>query len=267
MSSFLALKNVSLDYPLYGTKQQSIRQAALKIATGGRFVRQEKAVMVKALDNINFTLKAGDSLGLIGHNGAGKSTLLRVMAQIFEPTSGQVESQGKIAPVLDLSVGIQLEATGYENIRTRGLLMGLNNKQIKALVPEIEAFTGIGNFLSLPMRTYSSGMILRLAFAIATAVVPNILLMDEAVSAGDQGFMEKASQRLERFIQESDILVLASHANDVIKKFCNKVLWLEHGQIRMLGKTEEVMPHYEAHRPATKTHAKTSETQDLVESL
>jgi len=197
------------------------------------------------LQHISLQLNTGDKVGLIGHNGAGKSTLLRLMAGIYEPTKGQVRFEGTVGTLLDLTLGMDTEATGYENIKIRGVILGLTNQQIADVIPDIEAFTEMGDFLSMPAKTYSSGMLLRLAFAISTTIAPNILLIDEAVGAGDAHFMDKAERRLASFVHRSDILVIASHDNNFIRQFCNKVLWLEHGTVKAFGPTEKIIKEYE----------------------
>ncbi len=241
----MELNKVCLSYPIYGSNGRSFKRNLINITTGGRLHRQANHMVVDALNEVSFTLRSGDRLGLVGHNGAGKTTLMRVLAQIYEPTRGSIEVCGRISSLFDIELGMDLESTGYENIIIRGLLLGLTAKKMKQLTPEIEAFTEMGDFLSMPIKTYSAGMMVRLAFAIVTAAAPNILLMDEIIGAGDNRFMEKAQQRLEQFIHQSDILVMASHSNEALKKFCNKVLWLEHGKVKAFGPAAEIIDLYE----------------------
>lgn len=242
----IELDQVSLTYPIYGTSSRSLKNNIMSLTTGGKLQQGDRLMHVDALINVSIKLETGDRLGLIGHNGAGKSTLLRIMAGIYEPSVGKVNINGSIGAMLDIALGMDPEATGYENIRIRGMILGLNKQEIEQIIPDIEEFTEMGSFLSMPVKTYSSGMAVRLAFAISTAVTPNILLMDEAIGAGDAHFMEKAQQRLENFVHQSEILVLASHANEAIRKFCNKALWLEHGKIRMFGEVNAVVSAYES---------------------
>jgi lipopolysaccharide transport system ATP-binding protein len=179
-------------------------------------------VAVTALHNLSLKLEPGDRLGVMGPNGAGKSTLLRVIAGIYEPTQGSVEVRGRIASLINISLGMELEASGYENIRMRGVMMGLSLKQIKSLEEEIADFTELGPYLNMPIRSYSTGMHMRLGFAVSTAVPADILLMDEWLSVGDEAFKVKAEKRLEEYVKKSSILVIASHSNETIEKLTNK---------------------------------------------
>ena len=214
------------------------------MTTGGRLCKQDKTVTVRALNNISIDICEGDKIALIGHNGAGKSTLLKLLSGTYFPTSGTIDSSGSKYSLLDLAYGFEAEATGYENIHTRGLLMGLNKAQIEALRKDMEDFTELGDFLSMPIRTYSSGMHLRLAFGLSTAFSPEILILDEAVGAGDAHFMDKAKQRLDSLVSNAKILVFASHSDDIIKRFCNKAIWMEHGNIKAMGEIQSILDHY-----------------------
>ena len=193
--------------------------------TGGKIGRNiSNQVAVTALHNLSLKLEPGDRLGVMGPNGAGKSTLLRVIAGIYEPTQGSVEVRGRIASLINISLGMELEASGYENIRMRGVMMGLSLKQIKSLEEEIADFTELGPYLNMPIRSYSTGMHMRLGFAVSTAVPADILLMDEWLSVGDEAFKIKAEKRLEEYVKKSSILVIASHSRETIKKLSNKTL-------------------------------------------
>ncbi len=231
----IILENVSLYYPIYRSNARSLKRSLVDIATGGRFNHQNKKMVVTALQNVSFNLNKGDRLGLIGHNGAGKSTLLKVLAGVYEPQQGKIKLKGKVSSLLDMHVGMQFEATGYENINLRSLILGLSKKETKYIIPGIEEFTDLGNFISMPVKTYSAGMVMRLAFGISTAIVPDILLLDEAISAGDGNFMTKATKRIEELMEKSNIVVISSHMSDVIRKYCNKILWMEHGMIKQFG--------------------------------
>lgn len=245
--SKIHLKNVNLSYPIFGASTRSFKRSLVNVATGGTLRKSEHSpVMVDALKDITFNLEEGDKLGLVGHNGAGKSTLLRVLANIFEPQTGQVYVNGKVSALLDINVGMEPELTGYENIKIRGFILGISKEEIEKTIPDIEEFTELGNFLSMPVKTYSTGMMVRLGFGISTATVPDILLVDEVIGAGDSKFIKKAQQRMESFVARSNIFVLASHSNDVIKKFCNKAMWLEHGEIKAFGSTKDVLAQYSA---------------------
>lgn len=242
----IILNNVSLSYPIYGVDTRSLKRKFFDIATGGKINSNKGSaiVSVEALNDITITLKRGDRLGLIGHNGAGKSTFLKLLAQIYEPTKGNITINGSVSALLSLSIGMHPGATGYENIRMRCIMQGYNKQQTKSITQDIEDFTELGNYLSMPIKIYSSGMNLRLAFGLATAITPDILLLDEVVSAGDAQFFQKAQKRMESLIEISNILVLASHSNDLVTKFCNKVLWLEHGKIKHFGDANKVIAEY-----------------------
>jgi ABC-2 type transport system ATP-binding protein len=201
-------------------------------------------VIVNALNDLSFTIENGDRIGLIGHNGSGKSTLLRLLAQIYEPTTGSIHIEGAVSPMLDIMHGVEAELTGNENIILRGTVLGLSRKAIQEKMAEISEFSGLGDYLSMPIRTYSSGMMVRLAFAISTSIQPDILLIDEVFGAGDADFMEKARQKMLSLLQQSSIVVLATHANDLIQELCNKALLLESGQVKYFGSVDEALRIY-----------------------
>ena len=229
--AIISLKNVSVSFPIYGAGSASLKKTLAASVTGGRFGKETGVNVVQALSGINLELKSGDRLGLIGHNGAGKSTLLRTLAGVYEPSSGDFVRQGTVASLIDLSLGIEPDASGLENIRLRGLVMGMSKKQLDELTPEICEFSGLGEYVNMPVRTYSTGMLMRLAFSISTSVQADILLMDEWLSVGDAEFTEKAEQRMKDVVSNAGILVLASHSPELIAKECNRVIHLEHGRI------------------------------------
>lgn len=200
--------------------------------------------MVEALHDISISLEKRDRLAIIGANGAGKTTLLRVMAGVYEPISGQVIVSGRIASMFDIGIGIDFELNGYENIRLRGLLLELSSAEIEAKMQEIADFTELGDYLDMPIRTYSSGMMMRLTFAVATCFVPDIVLMDEWILAGDLHFMTKAQNCIENFIKMSSILVLASHNLELLRRWCTKALWLQNGRVRAIGPIDAVADAY-----------------------
>jgi lipopolysaccharide transport system ATP-binding protein len=216
----IKLHEASVEIPIYSNHNRSIKNSFLKK------LRKDKVLphTVKALNNVTLHLQDGDRLGVMGPNGAGKSTLLRTLAGVYQPTSGKIEVNGRIASLIDISLGMDSEATGYENIRMRGIMMGLSLKQIKSMEEEIGDFSGLGDFLHMPIRTYSTGMHMRLGFAVSTAVDADIILMDEWLSVGDSEFIQKAEKRLENFIKRSSILVIASHSERLIQKTTNKIL-------------------------------------------
>jgi len=227
----ITLKDVSVNFPIYGAGAASFKKTLAASVTGGRFGKETGVAVVQALSGINLELKSGDRLGLIGHNGAGKSTLLRTLAGIYEPSSGQFSRVGSVASLIDPSLGIEPDATGLENIMLRGLVMGMSKKQVDHVLPEISEFSGLGDYLAMPVRTYSTGMMMRLAFSISTSVKADILLMDEWLSVGDAEFTEKAEKRMQDMVAGSGILILASHSPDLIAKECNRVVRLEHGRL------------------------------------
>lgn len=242
----LVLENVNVDFPIYGS-HRSLRKALLRGATGGFVGRDEthsNRVTIKALVDINLTLQEGDRLGLIGHNGAGKSTILKVMAGVYEPTSGRILYRGRITPLFDSMPGVDPDDSGYENTITAGMLLGMTRAEIEAKVPEIEEFSELGEYFELPMRTYSLGMQTRLAFAVATAIDPGILLMDEGIGAGDARFAERAAKRMEKFINRSQVMVLASHSEELVRKTCNKAAFMKAGRILSIGGIDEIFKEY-----------------------
>ena len=241
----LKLTGASVEFPIFNSSSRSLTNSLVSAATGGRLTADKSGhVQVRALSDINLEIKSGDRLGVVGHNGSGKSTLLRVLAGIYEPTSGTIERQGSIASLVDIGLGINPENTGRENIYLRGKLMGLNNRQVSAKIDEIIEFSELGDFVNLPVRTYSSGMLLRLAFAVATSITADILIMDEWLSVGDGSFAERAQARLKSLVDQAEILVIASHSRDLIERTSTEVLWLEQGTTRELGPTEQVAANY-----------------------
>lgn len=239
------LKNVCLDYPLVRMGNRSLKTQILGAATGGRISTAHSVSVIEALRDISFFLQDGDRLGLVGHNGAGKSTLLKVLAGIYLPSSGSLEIKGKVVSTLNISLGMQQEATGFENIISRGLLLGMKRSEINAKLEGIASFTELGEYLNLPIRVYSAGMATRLAFATVTAMDADVLLMDEVIGTGDANFISKAEDRLNNFMNRSKIIVLASHSNQIIQKFCNKALLLEKGRIIAMGPTSEIIETYQ----------------------
>lgn len=227
----ISLKNVSLGFPIYGASATSFKKTLAASVTGGRVGRDTGVTVVQALSDIDLDLRAGDRLGILGHNGAGKSTLLRLLAGVYDPTSGEYERSGTIASLIDPSMGIERDATGVENIMLRGLTMGMNRKEIDAITPEVCEFSGLGDYVNMPVRTYSTGMMMRLAFSICTSVQADILLMDEWLSVGDADFSTKAEARMRDMVAKSGILVLASHSPQLLLKECNRFVHLEHGRI------------------------------------
>lgn len=245
--------SVSIEFPIFGMSAQSLKRQLLRVSTGGVLGKTEKQdlVTVKALKNVSFELKAGDRLGIIGHNGAGKSTLLRVISQIYEPSYGEVKVKGKVSALLDVAMGMDGESTGYENILIRGIFHGLSKREIKEKQDEIAEFTELGDYLAMPVRTYSTGMLLRLAFAVATSIKPEILVLDEVIGAGDAGFAKKAQDRINDMIEHSKIVVLSSHDISVIEKNCNLLMLLNAGEIKYFGPVAEGLALYQSGLPVS----------------
>lgn len=216
---------------------------------GGTVASHNDTVTVEALKDISLDLTDGDRLGLVGHNGAGKTTFLRVVSGVYPPQIGSVTVEGRVSSFTDITLGMDPEATGWQNIIFRCVFLGLTFAEANALAPSIGEFSELGEYLDLPVRTYSTGMFVRLAFAISTAVRPEILVMDEMIGAGDQGFIAKAQKRITELLSQARILILASHSVSIIEKFCTKVLWLEKGRIERFGPTAEVLKAYTNSEP------------------
>lgn len=239
------LEDVSVEIPVYNSQGRSLKKTIMGIATGGKIGLTESGkTVVKSLSNINLKIRDNERVGLLGHNGAGKSTLLRVLGGVYTPSSGSAEIQGKVGSLIDISLGIDSEATGLENIFLRGSLLGIPKKKIEHEIENIIDFSELGDFINMPVRTYSTGMHMRLAFAVSTMITPDILLMDEWLSVGDQGFQNKAEKKLTDLVNKSNILVLASHSRDLIEKCCTRAIWLEHGNLIMDGKVSDVCSKY-----------------------
>lgn len=244
---FVGFDDVSIELPIYSAHDVSFKRSMLKFGTGGRIgLTTQKRIIVSALSNISLRVEHGERVGLVGHNGAGKSTMLRAVSGVYEPVAGTISICGRVSSLIDLTLGMDMEATGYENIRIRGLLLGLSPADITRQSEEIADATELGEFLSMPVRTYSSGMLLRLAFAISTSIVPDILIMDEWIGAGDASFMKKAKSRLDRLVGRTGILFLASHSEAIIRDNCTRAIWLEKGRVKADGMPVDVLREYAA---------------------
>ena len=242
-------KDVSVEFPIFNAKGRSFTSRMLQIATGGKLDSDAQGhVTVKALDGISFEINEGERVGLLGHNGAGKSTLLRVLSRAYVPGKGKAYIQGGVGSLIDIALGINPEATGLENVYLRAALLGLPKALARENLEEIRSFSELGNFLEMPVRTYSTGMHLRLAFAVSTLVSPEILLMDEWLSVGDEEFKQKAEKRLASMVSTSKILVIASHDRSLIEATCNRAIWLGHGKIVRDGSATEVAAEYWGNR-------------------
>lgn len=240
----VCLNKVSLDFDVLDINRRSIKHSLISAATGGKIDRSGKKVKVEALKDINLKLEDGDRLGIVGHNGAGKTSLLKLISGIYAPTSGEIDISGQLLATLDLGLGVEPLSTGRENVITRALLIGKSKNFAEENMDEIINVSGLGEFIDFPLKIYSTGMIMRLLFAFTTVLKPDILVMDEIISTGDQSFTAQTETRLQEFTYAPKILILASHDEQAIKKFCNRALLLQQGQLIMQGCVEDVLRYY-----------------------
>lgn len=240
-------KNISLDYRIYGHGARSLRRAIVNMGSAGKIARDARDVVkIRALNDISFEVHEGDRVGIIGSNGAGKSTLLRVLSSIYGVSAGTLSIEGHLVPLLDVSLGIQEEESGRKNIYYRGLMLGVSRRKIEASVEDIIAFTELEGYIDLPVSTYSTGMKVRLAFAISTVIRPEILLMDEWIGAGDAKFIAKAEARVNSMVDSAKILFLASHSMPLVRNICNRAMVLNQGEMIYWGDVEDAITTYEA---------------------
>ncbi len=242
----VSLADVSVELAVYNSRGRALKSALLSRAVGGRLdnTTDPGVVVVAALRGITLNVADGERVGVIGGNGSGKTTLLRVLSGVYAPTSGVATIDGHASSLIDLTMGMDPEATGYENIVMRGIMLGLSRKEANGLIDDVAAFSQLGEYLALPIRTYSSGMLLRLAFAVCTSVNSEILIFDEIIGVGDAAFAERAQKRLDSLIERSNIMFLATHDNTMIERFCNRVLWIQEGRIRLDGRPTDVLAAY-----------------------
>ncbi len=243
----IEIEGLSVDFPLYHGSARSLKKTVFAAASGRLGEDRQKRVVVQAVRDVSLRLGRGDRLGLVGGNGAGKTTLLRTIAGIYEPVVGRVHVEGSMTALLDPTLGMNMDLTGRENIGLRGLYNGYTPAQTKQLEEDVQAFANLAEFLDLPVRFYSSGMVIRLGFALATAISPEVLLMDEWFLAGDADFQEKARLRLESVVSGADILVLSSHIPGIVLQWCTRVIWMDGGRIRADGAPAEVLEQYLGH--------------------
>jgi ABC-type polysaccharide/polyol phosphate transport system ATPase subunit len=210
--------------------------------------RKQNCLEVRALDKIDLRIDEGERVGIIGHNGAGKSTLLKLLAGVYPPTTGRREVHGQISSLFELHLGFELDGSGWDNIMYRGYLQGESPKSIRAKMDEIAEFSELGKFLDMPIRYYSAGMLVRLAFSIATAIQPEILLLDEVLAAGDAMFQNKARQRMRNLISSARVVIIVSHELQSLQSLCDRIIWLDHGRIHMDGPTDEVIAAFQQRR-------------------
>ncbi len=236
----IEVKNVSMSFRLSQDRIQSIKEYLVTLAKG-----KLKYKEFWALKNVSFTVRPGEVLGIIGRNGAGKSTILKVISGILKPTEGSVSVRGNIVPMLELGSGFDFDLTGRENIYLNGSILGYSSHFLDEKYDEIVSFSELGEFIEMPIRNYSSGMMMRLAFSIATVVNPEILIVDEILAVGDEAFQRKSRQRMLELMGGGTTVLFVSHSLDQIREMCDRVLWLDHGQIKMLGETKEVCDAYQ----------------------
>ncbi len=239
----ISTKDACVDFPIFDAKSRSLKKTVMGLV-GGNIDSASKVPIIEALRDVTVNLEHGARVGLVGHNGAGKSTLLRLLSGIYEPTRGIAEIRGRVAPVFDLGVGMDPEISGFENIMIRGLFLGMNRRQMQERVDDIADFTELGDFLHMPLRTYSTGMRVRLALGVVTSIDPEILLLDEGIGAVDAAFLEKSKQRLVELVERSGLLVFASHSDEFLRELCDTAIWMEHGRIRQQGELGEVLRAY-----------------------
>jgi len=266
----ITLEDVSVDFPIYGSRR-NLRKHLFQTATGGLIRsegRRRQHVVVRALDRVSLKIEHGDRVGLMGHNGAGKSTLLRVLAGVYAPTEGRVAIEGGISPLFSASPGIDFDATGYENLVTCGMFLGMSRAQIAERTRDIEEFCELGEYLTLPMRTYSSGMVTRFTFALATTIDPEILLLDEGIGTGDARFAERAAKRTDALVGRSHILVIASHSDAMIRTMCNKAILMAKGRVIGSGSIDDMVALYHE-QPAVSAGAALAgaENGDLIAAV
>jgi lipopolysaccharide transport system ATP-binding protein len=230
--TFIVAQDVRVEYPILESPNRSLKRQFVSMATGGRIARDARDhLVVTALDDVSFTVDAGERVALVGHNGSGKTTLLRSIAGVYEPLRGSLRVSGSISSLFDISIGFDPEATGRENVYLRGFVMGMRRADLAERIDAIREFSGLGDYLDLPLRTYSSGMLFRLAFSVVTSVQRDIVLMDEWMSAGDADFADRAASRLQEFVDQTSILVLATHSEDLARRVCTRRIELSHGRV------------------------------------
>ena len=253
MTKTIELDQVSVDIPIFDYGSRSLRHKLMlrpvsqlikpkTQGVGGILTESSNGVVViRALDKVSLTFEHGDRIALLGHNGSGKTTMLRLIAGILDPSEGVVKTRGRIMTLFNMMEGMAPDAKGKETIRVRGALMGLSNPEIEAKIDEITEFCGLGDYINLPVRTYSTGMLVRLMFGISTCVSSEILVMDEFIGAGDADFFEKAHLRLRNFVGQASTLVVATHSTEVVRQWCNKAVLLDHGRLVAFGSTDDVL--------------------------
>jgi len=238
------LERVSLDFKVRRFKHLTLKEFLVR----GLFKRATNPVIhVHALQDISLRVGEGERVGIIGHNGAGKSTLLKLLAGIYPPSQGSRTVRGRISSLFDITLGFELDASGWENIYYRGYLQGETPQSIKPKVESIAEFSELGEFLEMPVRYYSAGMMIRLAFAIATAIEPEILIVDEVLSVGDLSFQQKATKRIRAMMAQARLMVMVSHDLESLMRLSTRVVWMDHGQVKVVGDPKVIIPAYKQH--------------------
>ncbi len=259
--AYLRLRNLSVEFPLYLGGSRSLKKALLAASSQGNVGRDAlDRVTVRALNQLTLDIEDGDRLAVIGGNGAGKTTLLRVLAGIFQPTQGRLFASGRVSALLNPSVGLDPDSTGRENILLRGVYLGIHPREMRPRIDEVARFAELGSFLDMPVRTYSAGMMIRLAFAVSTCVPTEILLMDEWLSAGDAHFLARARERMANFVRISKIMVLATHSMALAEEWCNRGLLLDQGRVIASGPVHEVVALYRERETADALPAEVPQT-------
>ena len=241
MDSIITVDNVSMHFRMDKNHTTSLKEWVVSFLKG-----KQQYEEFHALENVTFDVKRGEIFGVIGRNGAGKSTLLKVVSGIYKPTSGKAVSAGRIAPMLELGSGFDQELSGHDNIFLNGAILGFTEDFLKQKYDEIVAFSELGEFIHQPIKTYSSGMMMRLAFSVATIVEPEILIVDEILAVGDASFQQKSRARMLELMQGGTTVLFVSHSMSQIREMCDRVLWLDHGTVKMIGPTQQVCDAYEA---------------------
>jgi ABC-type polysaccharide/polyol phosphate transport system ATPase subunit len=239
--SSVKVNELSIKFRIYHDKSPSLKESLASIFNKKKGKPHSD---FWALKNVSFNLNTGDRVGIVGHNGAGKSTLLKALCRVYEPSSGQVTVDGKIAPLLEIGAGFHSDFTGRENIFFNGAILGYTKQQLHAIESEVIQFAEIEEFIDTPVKYYSTGMYTRLAFSLATAMHPDILILDEIFNGGDAAFKEKATTRMKTVIDKANIMIMVSHDTQLVKSLCNRVLWMDHGKLLADGPAEEIVDQY-----------------------
>ena len=241
----ISLRNVGVRFDV-SARQDSLKSTLLNAIRRTEKEKKQERRVVHALKSVSLDIEHGERVGLIGLNGAGKSTILKVMAGIYPPTSGEATISGHVSAMFELATGFEMTQTGWDNIRIRGMLLGLTPAEVEERIHQIAEFSELGEFLDYPVKTYSAGMFIRLAFSVSTAINPEILLLDEVMGAGDVQFANKAKRRMHEFMEQGKILVFSSHSLEMLESFCERVIWMRKGEVVMDGPAKRVLTEYES---------------------